>query len=196
MKYLKSFRIFENLNNSMKIEQFVKDINLPENKREVVINWWNKNRNHIKIHYFSFAAHQPIGGVFLGVDEIAVNSKLPMPPHIKLFLALHESAHCDQHRENRFMAGYYDTVVEGKKEEFLTNYKELEKEANDFAINSMKEMGFGAEIDREEMRLRGNERAGDLVYKMMTEDIRKFQATDFIDLLKKQILPAAVAPIV
>lgn len=161
---------------------------MPVSKRQQVIECWNQNRSHIRIHYFPFSSTQPIAGVFLGVDEIAINQRLSMPSHIKLFLALHESAHCDQHRENRIMSGYYDTVARGDKESFLKSYIELEKEANDFAINSMIEMGFGQEIRKEEPRLRSNERAGEMVYKMMESDIERLNPIDFIDLLKKQIL--------
>jgi hypothetical protein len=106
---------------------------------------------------------------------------------MKLFVILHESAHCDQHKEGRFMPLYFDTVVEGNKREFLVNYKMLEIEANDFAINSMREIGFAEEMNREERRLRGNENVGDVVYDMMKRDIEKFKPTDFIDLLKQQV---------
>jgi hypothetical protein len=43
-------------------------------------------------------------------------------------------------------------------------------------------------MNREERNLRRNEGAGHMVYDMMTQDIRRFQPIDFIDLLKKQIL--------
>ena len=111
-----------------------------------------------------------------------------MPPHVKLFLALHESRHCDQHLQGIFMEGYYDTVVNGDKASFLQSYAELEKDANDFAFDSMRTIGFEREMNMEEMRLRGNERAGEMVYQMMTNDISRLNPTDFIDLLKKQII--------
>ena len=101
---------------------------------------------------------------------------------------LHESRHCDQHDQGVFMEGYYNTVVNGDKESFLRSYSDLEKDANDFAINSMRAIGFEREMNMEEMRLRGNERAGNMVYQMMTNDINRLNPTDFIDLLKKQIL--------
>jgi hypothetical protein len=85
------------------------------------------------------------------------------------------------------MEGYYDTVVKGDKESFLQNYKELEKDANDFAINSMIEIGFEREMRNESQRLRSNELSGEMVYRMMTGDIEKLNPVDFIDLLKKQI---------
>lgn len=188
MKHLKYYKLFENLNSPVSIEQFVKEINLPQDKQPVVINWWNQNRTGFKIHHFNFNSNQPIAGVFLGIDEIAINKRMQMPPFMKLFLALHESAHCDQHLQGYFMAGYYDTVIEGRKEEFLTSYSDLEREANDFAISSMRQIGFSQEMDREEMRIRGNERAGEMVYRMMSSDIQRLNPVDFIDLLKRQIL--------
>lgn len=66
-------------------------------------------------------------------------------------------------------------------------YRELEKDANDFAIDSMREIGFTREMDSEEYRLRGNEGAGNQVYAMMTKDINDMKPTDFFDLLRKQI---------
>ena len=190
MKYLKSFKLFESLTetNQISIDQFLIEIRISENRRQQIVEWWNQNRTNIKIYYFPFSSPQPIAGVFLGTDTIAINSKLPMPPHVKLFLALHESRHCDQHDQGVFMEGYYNTVVNGDKESFLRSYSELEKDANDFAINSMRLIGFEREMSMEEMRLRGNERAGNMVYQMMTNDINRLNPTDFIDLLKKQIL--------
>jgi hypothetical protein len=36
--------------------------------------------------------------------------------------------------------------------------------------------------------IRGNENASDVVYKMMTDDIIKFEPADMFDLIRKQIL--------
>ena len=189
MKHIKSFKIFESLTpeNQISIEQFLNEIKIPLSRVQQITEWWGQNRD-IKIYYFPFKSAKPIAGVFLGTDSIAINSSLPMPPHVKLFLALHESRHCDQHAKGIFVEGYYDTVVNGDKDSFLQSYRELEKDANDFAINSMREMGFEREMNMEEMRLRGNEGAGNMVYQMMSNDINTLNPTDFIDLLKKQIL--------
>ena len=189
MKYLQTYKLFEDLDNStqVSIDQFLEKIRIPEFKRPEIISWWNQNRTDFVIHYFDFSSPQPIAGVFLGENIIAINSRLPMPPHIKLFLALHESRHCDQHREGRFMEGYYNNVVNGDKESFLQTYMDLERDANDFAVQSMRDCGFDSEMNFEEMRLRGNERAGDMVYRMMSNDIQRLNPTDFFDLLKKQI---------
>lgn len=187
MRHLKNYKLFENLNGDGSIEKFVKEINLSPDQQKSVISWWNTNRNGFKIHYFPFSSPQPIAGVFLGVDDVAINSRLQMPPFMKLFLALHESAHCDQYRLGIFLKSYYDTVVNGRKEDFLEGYRRLEEEANDFAIDSMREMGFSDEMDRDERRIRSNERAGEMVFRMMTNDIQRLNPIDFIDLLKKQI---------
>ncbi len=189
MKHLKHFQLFERLDNStlVTIDQFIERIGIPNPMRPTISSWWNENRRDIRIHLFTFNSPQPIAGVFLGEDIIALNERLPMPPHVKLFLALHESRHCDQHREGRLMEGYYETVVRGDRENFLRAYSELERNANDFAINSMRQIGFEREMDREEMMLRSNERAGDMVYQMMSADIRRLNPVDFFDLLKKQI---------
>jgi hypothetical protein len=189
MKHLRTFKLFERLDNStlVTIDQLLERIGIPNPMRPTIVSWWNENRRNIRIHLFPFNSPQPIAGVFLGEDVIAINERLPMPPHVKLFLALHESRHCDQHREGRLMDGYYETVVRGDMENFLTSYSELERDANDFAINSMREVGFGREMDREEMMLRSNERAGSMVYQMMSADIQRINPVDFFDLLKKQI---------
>ena len=189
MKYIKNYKLFESLtpDNQITIEQFLDNIGIRENKQHIV-EWWNQNRTTIKIYYFQFNSPQPIAGVFLGTDTIAINSRLPMPPHVKLFLALHESRHCDQHAQGRFMEGYYHTVVNGDREAFLQSYSELERDANDFAINSMRSIGFEREMNMEEMRLRGNEGAGNMVYQMMKNDINRFNPEDIFDLLKMQIL--------
>jgi len=189
MKYLQKFKLFERLDNStlVTIDELLEKFRIPNPMRPTISSWWNENRRDIRIHLFPFNSPQPIAGVFLGEDVIALNERLPMPPHVKLFLALHESRHCDQHREGRLMEGYYETVVRGDRENFLRAYSELERDANDFAINSMRQIGFEREMDREEMMLRSNERAGDMVYQMMSADIQRLNPVDFFDLLKKQI---------
>lgn len=188
MKHLKTYKLFENLNNPIGIGQLLAEINFPPELRPQVESWWNQNRTEIRIHHFNFSSTQPIAGVFLGIDEIAINKRLPIPPHIKLFLALHESGHCNQHRDGRFMAGYYDTVIAGNKPEFLRAYTELEIDANDYAFNSLREMGLERLYQFEEPKLRGNQGAGEMVWRMMTADIARLNPTDFIDLLKKQIM--------
>ena len=190
MKHIKSYKLFESITegNRIEIDQFLNEIRIPNDKKSQIIEWWSQNRSRIKIYYFPFSSPQPIAGCFLSEDIIAINSRLPMPPHVKLFIALHESRHCDQHSEGIFMDGYYETVVRGDKESFLQSYRELEADANNFAIDSMYQIGFENEMMMESNRLRLNEGAGEMVYRMMTDDIIRFNPADFIDLLKKQIL--------
>ena len=187
MKYIKSFRIFENQQPEISIDGFLQEIGISQRNQSYIVKWWNQNRSNIKIYHFNFSSPHPIAGVILSENEIAINKKMNMPPHAKLFIALHESRHCDQHSEGIFNPQYFETVVQGNKSEFLENYVRLEVDANDFAINSMRELGFDLEMNREERMLRGNEYAGYKVYDMMTQDIQRFKPVDFIDLLKKQV---------
>lgn len=192
MKYIESYKewnkIFENLDNPIGIQEFIENIGIPPTNRDRVIQWWNINRSEIRVHYFRFSASDPIMGVFLSERDVAINSKIPAPGWMKLFLALHESRHTDQHRAGEFMSSYWDTVVAGDEEDFLEAYHSFEKDANDFAFQSMIEMGFEQEMQANESRLRGNEGAGKQVYQMMRRDIQKYQPSDFIDLLKIQVL--------
>lgn len=187
MKIIKSYKLFESLNNYISIEDYLNMIGIPQYKIPKIVDWWYKNLSNMKINYFPFSTHLPIFGVFLGIDEVAINKKTHVPPFMKLFILLHESRHCEQHKNGIFMKGYYDTVVDNNREEFLINYKILEKDANNFAINSMKMCGFEQEMEKEEYHLRMNENSGNQVYNMMKNDILKYNPSDFIDLLKKQI---------
>ena len=189
MKNLRYYHLFESSigKPTVTIEDFLQRVGLGRDpKFSRIVEWWKANRSDFKINYFTFSSPQPIAGVYLGTNEIAINERLPMPPHVKLFLALHESRHCDQEAQGIIQPGYYDTVVRGDINSFLQSYRELERDANDFAIRCMTEMGFDMRF--EEPRLRANEGAGQMVYAMMTNDIARFRPIDFIDLLKKQIL--------
>ena len=192
MKYIESYgewnKIFENLDNPIGIQEFIENIGIHPTNRDSVIEWWQRNRQHIQIHYFRFACSEPIMGVFLGENEVAINSKIAASGWMKLFLALHESRHADQHQQGVLMPGYWDTVVAEDEETFLAAYQYFEQDANDFALDSMVAMGFEQEIRQAEPRLRGNERAGRTVYQMMKRDIQKFNPVDLIDLFKIQIL--------
>ncbi len=119
MKYIKSFKIFENQGSETSIEKFLQEIGMSSRNIPLILDWWSKNRNHIKIYHFAFSSPHPIAGVILSENEIAVNKKMNLPPHIKLFLVLHESRHCDQHSQGIFNPEYFETVVQGNKSEFL-----------------------------------------------------------------------------
>lgn len=196
LKYIKSFNdLFENFKEfpfdspEISIHNFLNKIRIQTDKIQEICDWWGKNRPEIKIYFFPFKSQEPIAGIFWGSDSICINENFRMaPPHVRLFLALHESRHCDQYAQGIFMDGYYNTVLQNDKNGFLTAYTRLERDCNDFAISSMREMGFRQEMDREERMLRSNEGAGELVYLMMRRDIKKFDPVDMFDLLKKQIL--------
>jgi hypothetical protein len=69
----------------------------------------------------------------------------------------------------------------------MKNYRELENDANNFALNSLKEMGLNISIS-DENRLRSNENMGNNVYNMMSNDIIKTRSTTLSELFYKQIL--------
>lgn len=189
LKYFKQiFESTEITSNPISIDLYCEKIGISPYMISNISDWWNKNRSHIDIHFFPFSSIDPIAGVFLGEKTVCINQNLRMPPHIKLFLALHESRHCDQYKNGDFIEGYYDTVLKNDFEGFLEAYSMFEKDANDFAIDSMRNIGFSNEMNREENMIRGNERAGRMVYNMMKKDIERIKPTDFFDLLKKQIL--------
>lgn len=191
MKRIKTFSeysLLEGLDSlsPIPIDKFLEEIGIGGRKKKI-LDWWKNNRDGIKIYYFPFSSVNPIGGCFFGKDTVCINSKIPFPPHMKLFLCLHESRHCDQYAEDKFMEGYFQTVVDGDRNSFLETYSRLEKDANDFAISGMREMGFSPEMDREERSLRGNEGAGPMVFNMMSSDIARINPVDFFDLLRNQI---------
>lgn len=190
MKHLSTFKLFERLDNStlVTIEQFLQRIRIPNHMIPAIVSWWNENRSEIRIHFFRFNTTEPIGGVIIDGNTIVLNDdSMPMPPHVKLFLALHESRHCDQHRMGNSITQYFDSVVGNDKQSFMRHYAELERDANDFAIQSMRACGFDRQMNFEERMLRSNEMAGDMVYQMMSDDIQRINPVDIFDLFKKQI---------
>jgi len=193
MKYIQSWESFnENFTDTEitidSIEEFVDIAGFSSNEQEIIIDWWNKNRNEYIINYFPFITNEPILGGFIGDNTIAINSKMrSVPKEMLLFIALHESKHGDQTKKGTFEDGYFQSVVDGDEEKFLDNYQSLEKDANDYAINAMKEIGYDSFINMMERMIRGNEHQGKLVYKMMTKDIEKHHPKTFTELIKKQI---------
>lgn len=176
--------------NKITIEEFVDKLRLPMEEKDVIVEWWNKYRKRFGILYFPFNTTEPINGVFIDENTIAVNSKEAhrLPSEILLYIVLHESRHADQEVNDKFSERYFNTVLNDNKEEFLKGYKELESDANDYAIKSMEEMGFDNFVNHMGRVIRGNEKEGENVWKMMKKDIEKFQAKSFSELLSKQIL--------
>ena len=190
-KYINNFKIWESLSSlpeETTPEQFCLEVGIRKEDAKAWTNWWKENNEWIKIYYFNFKCVQPILGGVIDKDKIAINRKLNFPNHVKLFLTIHESAHLKQEKEGRF-SPYFDTVANGDIEGFRKVYRELEVEANDIAFDAFQEMGiFNHQFRQEERMLRGNENASDVVYRMMTDDIKKHQAVDMFDLIRKQIL--------
>lgn len=190
MKHIKRYvALNENLNRPLTIGQYLEEIRIPEEKRDQLIRWWNENLEGVQIHYFPFATRNPILGGSLGEDGVAVNSSMAFVPTLdKLFIVLHEAAHCLQHVNDNFMQRYWDPVVAGNIEAFKRGYREVEEEANTFALEALMNTGFRDEAVRGETGFRQNERMAETVYRMMRRDIEKFRPTDFFELLKMQIL--------
>jgi hypothetical protein len=129
-------------------------------------------------------------GVSLYDNKVAFNSTSFAPPEVKLFILIHESRHADQQSSNDdgFDDRYFNSVLSDNKNEFIEMYKSIEKDANDFAVKSMNEMGFDEFINLQEIQLRGNEHMGDQVFSMIKKDIQKNGSTDFKSLIYSQIL--------
>lgn len=173
--------------NPISIEDFVNRIGLSDDMEENVIDWWKTNRSRIKIQYFPFNTTQSIMGCFLDENTVAINSTLRIPSEVALFIALHESYHADQHLEGRFMEPYFHSVKNDDRETFLSAYKQLEKESNDFATESMLDMGFDQFVRMMVPMLRRNEYNGTQVWDMMKKDIDEYQSNDMFELLASQI---------
>ena len=193
---MKNYKQFLNENSNGKelildpipIESFLTKSGIPNYLVANIAKWWHQNRSHIEIYLFPFNTSKPIMGGIIGENKIAINESSRLPPHIRLFLALHESRHCDQYNEGVFEKGYFQNVESENLKAFLGAYMYMERDANDFAVSSMRDCGFSREMDFEEKRLRKNEEGGEIVYKMMREDITRYNPDNFFDLIKIQIL--------
>lgn len=171
---------------SISIEDFVNQIGIKEGYKQRVVEWWNENKSHIKIYFFPFNTDVMIGGCVLSSDSIAINSKFENNSEKLLYMALHETAHVQQEIEGR-LSPYFDTVVQNDIHSFLDAYTSLEIEANNFAHNSMLEMGFDSFIREYGVSIRLNEYAGSMVYPTMQSQIKKHNPTNFIEMVEKMI---------
>jgi hypothetical protein len=176
------------LDNPISINEFLTKIGYDKNRKVNIIEWWNKNRKDMKIYYFHFNTIENIAAGCIGVNEVAINESLGtiIPDKILLFLLLHESKHSDQHVNSKFDEKYFKTVLNEDKDNFLKYYKKLEKEANDYAFGVMGELNFDFSI-YEKRWLRQNEDAGEMVYRMMLDDIKRTKSNSFVELIRKQI---------
>lgn len=203
-KFVLQDKLFEAMEDHpvLSIKEFLSEINEPqepppgpiryppfplisEEKIPAIIKWWNENRSHIKIRYFPFNTYEPILGVFMSGEDVFINKNAPAPPDIKLFVAIHESRHADQHRKGEFVPAYFDTVMANDFGKFKEGYERLEKEANDYAFAALNATGI--QLGMPEVMLRSNEKASQPVFDMMKRDIKKGNITNWFDLLKSQI---------
>lgn len=201
MKHVKDYFSFYKINESsqeleilsllppvIEVSEFTKRIGFSENEGERYTELWTQERPNFRIHYFPFETQFPILGVFFFGEDVCINSKAFGPPHIKAFIALHESRHGDQYSEGIFEPQYFQTVVDGNEQEFLRNYRILEDDANTFALETLTNYGFGNFVRIEERRIRGNENMGPEIYKMMSKDIKRTGSTSMAELIASQIL--------
>lgn len=170
-----------------KIEDFLFEIRIEEKSIPGICQWWNKHVRDISIFHLDFKTQEPIIGIYAGKDKVFVNKKSNVSPEFKLFIAIHESFHRN-HEKNGDMENYFILAKGNKLEEFSKIYNRSEREANDFAISSMRDLGFSQFIDSSERMIRGNELSGSQVFTMMKRDIEKTGAKTFKDLLLIQIL--------
>lgn len=182
------FEILSSLPPAIDISEFTRRIGLNENEGERYTELWTQERPNFKIHFFPFETQFPILGVFFYGEDVCINSRALGPPHIKAFIALHESRHCDQYSDGIFEPQYFQTVVDGNEQQFLTNYRNLEEDANTFALETLTDYGFGNFVRFEERRIRGNENMGPKIYQMMSQDIERTGSTSMAELLASQIL--------
>jgi len=168
--------------------RFAEEIGMHPQDARKYSQLWEKVRPGYQIHYFPFKSINPILGCFFYDRDVCINQRIHIPASVKAFISLHESRHCQQYAEGILERGYFTTVVEGDKEDFLVNYRQLEEDANNFALDSLSEGGFENFVLQEGPRLKSNENMGPQVYQMMREDIKKTGATTFADMLAFQIL--------
>jgi hypothetical protein len=187
----KTFKLFEENIRGIKpvtIEEFVDKIKFENKHKENIISWWNENRHDIKIYYFNFSGIGMHGfGSIFGDDSIAINSNKSYHAQFILFIALHESRHVDQYRMG-ILKPYFDTVVNNDYSAFLKAYRELEKDANDYAINSMFEIGFLDFIGKNPHGVRGNEDMGSSIFHIMRHIITQYNPSNLIELAHNTII--------
>ena len=194
MRYLDKFRVIESngtplagLPPSIEVETFSRQIGLNEDEAEKFTYLWQKSLPHFHIHYFRFRTHHPIMGVFFFGDIVCVNQLEGVPPLIKAFIALHESRHAYQWSRGIFEEKYFKPVVEERREDFLEGYSELESDANNWALETLRGGGFEDFVEKNGHRLRQNELMGGAVYNMMLRDIKMTRSASMADLIASQI---------
>lgn len=171
----------------IKIEDFLLEIGIEKESIQKISNWWNKNIKKISIYHLDFKTQDPIIGIYGGENKIFIRKKSETLPEFKLFILIHESFH-RIHEKNGTMEKYFNLVKENNLIEFSKVYSRSEKEANDFAISSMVNLGFYNFINSKEKYLRGNEFMGSKIFYIMKNDIEKTGSKNFKELILNQIL--------
>ncbi len=177
----------QSLPSPISIKEFLLEIGLDTNHIENIVKWWEKFRNNIQIHYFTFNTHLPIFGGVCSEHSVAINKKLYSEPLLKLFILLHESKHTDQICNNTIKP-YFDNAKEDNIDDFMFHYVNLEKEANDYAFSTMKELGYEDFVEKNEYFFRSNENNGNQVFHSMKSEIQKSNADNIQKLVISMIL--------
>ena len=88
---------------------------------------------------------------------------------------------------DEFSKGYFQSVVDNNLPLFIKSYKRYESEANDYAIQVLRQLDiFTTELD--ERRIRSNEGMASHIFDMMKKDIKKTGAKTIFELIKTQII--------
>ncbi len=151
-----------------------------------VIEWWDNNHWNVSIHYFPFKI--PAYGGIIAPDAIAINSAVSKPEFM-IFLLAHEAKHLDQyaHDPHGFMDGYFGTVERNDLKAFLTAYKSIEQEANDYAFDVMSDIGFEEFVEDNQSSLRNNENMGQSIFGVIKKGISA-GAKDLFEFIKSSIM--------
>ena len=70
----------------------------------------------------------------------------------------------------------------------MFHYVNLEKEANDYAFSTMKELGYEDFVEKNEYFFRSNENNGNQVFHSMKSEIQKSNADNIQELVISMIL--------
>jgi len=194
MRYLDKFRVIESnetllagLPPSIEVETFSRQIGLNEEEIEKFTHLWLETRPDFHIHHFRFETPHPIMGVFFFGNIVCINQLGGVPPLMKAFIALHESRHAQQWSRGIFEEKYFRPVLQERKEEFLEGYSELEGDANNWALETLRGGGFEDFVEKRGHHLRQNELMGSQVYNMMLRDIKMTRSASMADLIASQI---------
>jgi hypothetical protein len=104
---------------------------------------------------------------------------------------MHERRHLEQHRDLDFNHIYFYPVQKDDIDLFLSGYIKTEKEANDYALQEMVDLGFYEFVSKFEGSLRSNETIGESVFRTISDDMCKTGSVSFQDLIRSQLIPSS-----